>query len=850
MTADALLKSLEKVGSVSKVSSYPYIKIIVSSTRFENLSESERESLLAEEVGVAISELRHSASNALFLIRPVAPGEESDSVSARGTHWLAGLTGSAPTAKAAGISTVHFYGYKGGQARSTLLAEMALSLAQDGWRVLVVDADIEAPSLDTLFAASSSSFASTLLGLVQGSELIEPITVYVASSSKRGLVDLMNCWPKASSYSIDAAAFALRTALEPSILELALERIKSFAADQAYDVILIDHRTGISTSTLPVMSCMSGRVVVAVRLDEQWQPAKPFIRLILKQSSPEPGLFAVWKPDAEDIRSFNQRTFRQKEDLLEMLADTFDQNDEDEESKVSTTDISDHFVIWPYDSSFRAQRLPEPNTIDATNRDALARIRSLLRLGHRQAEPDSDERKFDISGARDEGDLILTRALRELLAPANPYSYILGRKGTGKTRLARELSTRGLGELLLVPDDSTEQNGIRSGSPEILDAIRACIDKPEHFWLCLFDAGMKLGTTERGLLSAEFSREVSASRTAGEIVASWQSSTRTRLFLLDSLETTFVSRYMAVFLNSLFKVLSLIESDSRVADRVRFRLFLRRDLAQPGFVQNIEQQLYGRALELSWDYQSILNFMLSRISKNAWFSEHFAELQRSIRVREDTIREGAISTLECENLLLMAFPSTVKRNNLSFVTFLRTYFADSASERGPNDSPSNDDVRRYYPRVLDDFLSQVSSQQVDQSGNLLPALEKGKIHQQRIFRSHEQAANNYLQGLKQELAYLVNLSTDLAENQTNIDRLLNSLDGRQTPFRVDALVPDLAQVTGLPAEAVRSALEKMKDVGMFESRPDYPGEWRVGRLFKSSLRMKYVRGRATQTQLG
>jgi hypothetical protein len=185
---------------------------------------------------------------------------------------------------------------------------------------------------------------------------------------------------------------------------------------------------------------------------------------------------------------------------------------------------------------------------------------------------------------------------------------------------------------------------------------------------------------------------------------------------------------------------------------------------------------------------------------------------------------------------------------VGFVTFLRTYFADSASERGPSDSPSNDDVRRYYPRVFDDFLNQVSSELVDQSGNPLPALEKSKIHQQRIFRSHEQAASNYLQGLKQELAYLVNLSTDLAENQRNIDRLLSSLDGRQTPFRVDTLVPELAQMTGLPAEAVRSALEKMKDVGMFESRPDYPGEWRVGRLFKSSLRMKYVRGRATQTQ--
>jgi hypothetical protein len=57
---------------------------------------------------------------------------------------------------------------------------------------------------------------------------------------------------------------------------------------------------------------------------------------------------------------------------------------------------------------------------------------------------------------------------------------------------------------------------------------------------------------------------------------------------------------------------------------------------------------------------------------------------------------------------------------------------------------------------------------------------------------------------------------------------------------------ELSDATGIAAESVRNALEKMKDVGMFESRPDYPGEWRAGRLFKSSLRVKYVRGRGTQ----
>jgi len=145
--------------------------------------------------------------------------------------------------------------------------------------------------------------------------------------------------------------------------------------------------------------------------------------------------------------------------------------------------------------------------------------------------------------------------------------------------------------------------------------------------------------------------------------------------------------------------------------------------------------------------------------------------------------------------------------------------------------------------VFDDFIREIPIDLVGPNGLAIPALEHGKIHQQRILRAHEKAAANYLEGLKQELAYLINLSPDLGTNQTQINTLLNSFEGRRTPFQIADRVRDLSEATNISADDVRSALEKMKDVGMFEVRPDYPGEWRAGRLFKSSLRMKYVRGR-------
>jgi MinD-like ATPase involved in chromosome partitioning or flagellar assembly len=53
------------------------------------------------------------------------------------------------------MHTVTFYSFKGGVGRSLALANVAHELARSGERVLVVDFDLEAPGLDTLFDSSA-----------------------------------------------------------------------------------------------------------------------------------------------------------------------------------------------------------------------------------------------------------------------------------------------------------------------------------------------------------------------------------------------------------------------------------------------------------------------------------------------------------------------------------------------------------------------------------------------------------------------------------------------------------------------------------------------------------------------
>jgi hypothetical protein len=131
---------------------------------------------------------------------------------------------------------------------------------------------------------------------------------------------------------------------------------------------------------------------------------------------------------------------------------------------------------------------------------------------------------------------------------------------------------------------------------------------------------------------------------------------------------------------------------------------LRSDLAERGF-QNIEQQLHGRTKYLSWNTQLIFNFVLSRIAGISWYKSAFPGLVAKITQARGLILKGELSTQNCENLLLIAFPGKLRRNNLQTTTFLKTYFADSASDKT---DLSGSDRLRYYPRIFDKFLEVVA----------------------------------------------------------------------------------------------------------------------------------------------
>lgn len=284
--------------------------------------------------------------------------------------------------------------------------------------------------------------------------------------------------------------------------------------------------------------------------------------------------------------------------------------------------------------------------------------------------------------------------------------------------------------------------------------------------------------------------------------------------------------------NRSFRFLAAIQSDLAISQLVTVRLFIRTDFVA-GARENIEQQTENRTLHLAWNTQSIPNFVLARIAALRWFKENFADVVEEIDARVPDLTQGAVSEEGCAAILRRIFPEKVRRHNVLILTFLTTYFSD-----GQGDKAS------FYPRVYDSFLRFIADGGGPGAPTRMMQLENQRVAQDLIAEAHVYACKSYLDQVKDELKYLIELAPDnLEENAQRISDLLDRFNGMSTPFPFEQTLADLAAAMKLPESDLRRALQQMKRVGIFEERPGYNDQWRTGRLFKSSLGMRYNRRR-------
>lgn len=843
--------------------SYPSLYVICASDIFEGMSDEYRDDCFLEAVDMTIDELQALKAATGLDITLCTPKErpsllqflnESDAPQ----HWLplfdARTRDGLKPASKPGVPAVHFYGFKGGQARSTVLAAFAKSLAALDYRVLVVDVDIEAPSLDQLFDVAAPEVSQTLMGLCGWSEDFSPVPV-LGTSGKRGLIDLVPCRPRENNYDMDFAAFTTRCSLDLGVLDRGVRRLREIVERQSpkqYDLVLFDHRTGLAPSVLPVVRAWRGPTVVAVRPDGLSEQGTDAIASLFLQNPENPGAILCFSLDAEDTRNaVFSREPRMVQGLLEQLSYAINRGAEGNTADNTDEQLPDdallgYWVSWFVDRAFLGDVSPPIERLSSINKDSLSQLREVLGFpGYRREEPTPETIKLtgashitgSLSGASDAGYFVETPELSRLFLPSSTFSYVVGRKGTGKTRLYRELCERKLAEPMFAAADFS-LGGMKSQGVLQRQLLQACKGDFKRFWWSLL--AISLAVPDTGDVEAfnakveEFcvlSNEEALNRIAPAAIIALSSKGLPRRYLLvDGIETAVSSSQLRNFIEELLLFMLSIQSDSRIASAVLVRLFLRTDLLKNA-TQNIEQQTNHRRLDLRWNRDGIFNFVLSRIERIEWFNENFPAACAEIRERLPIIQSGLLGPDDYKRLLLLIFPEKLRRNNIQTLTFLETYFSDAGGD-------SQEDAS-FYPRLFETFLAHVQTAAVRRGAT---ALDNGRVSHLVVLDAHAGATDAFVGEVTYELYGFLEFNESESLNREKVDELLAALEGKPTPFNVELLVSDLASIIpDVEANQVRQALQRMREVGIFESRPGYPGFWRAGRLYKSALRMKYVR---------
>jgi Mrp family chromosome partitioning ATPase len=854
----------------------PTLHIDLISDSFRGFNEEDRmlqvKTALTESFSEKASLMQDVMSRLPVTISPLTTDEAKNKASWLGaattSSWVNWFLHNKPSIERRSIPAtpryVHFYGYKGGQARSSILGLFGKLLADDGYRILVIDADTEAPSLDSLFGAHADHFSQTLMGLCGWASEFSPIPAAYTGQLGTGRIDVLPCRPKNEDHDLDFALLVATAPLDTRIYERAAAKLQLAlsALDDPYDFVLVDHRTGIATSVLPLVVELPGPTVVFARTDSNTvsipSEMRKVVRSIFESSGDNPGAFVSFSLDSTRKAESTVPTYeaRAREELLAELAESMeykgaspnhdDEEEEEEEEAVSPQELAFNWVDWYLDRALLDTTLPDISKLQSDNISALQKLRGILGLPiqkrasvQRDPKPQSGPATLSVSGARDKGTFIHIPDIERLFTKGSPLTYILGRKGTGKTRLLKELALRGLGIPVLVAADEVDFPALRSQSAEAQEWVNRS-DDPGAFWWSL----IRLAIQDQNGLPEAITRALAAGQNPADLSSPLEiksllvQSIDQRVLLIDGLETLVPAAKIKAYVAGIFAVMNMIQNDPVLSSKLVVRVFLREDLASDS-VQNIEQQMEGRVLRLKWSATSILNFALSRLPLLPWISKNFPYVSNEIENRSDEIQQSAMSEQEATEMLLRVFPDRLRRNNLLTSTFLRLYFSDAGGD--------NTNLATFYPRLYLSFLQKLDDlAKADDN----PLSDDGRLLNSALLnRAYDQASSAFIDETKQELVHLLSLNfvsqVDASGNdQSNVTQFVAAFDGLSTPFAIDKLVSQLQEKTPFTDQSIRESLRRMKALRMFEDRPGYSGWWRVGQLYKMGLRMKYARSNA------
>ncbi|MCP5098339.1 MAG: MinD/ParA family protein [Chloroflexi bacterium] len=219
------------------------------------------------------------------------------------------------------IFSIH--SFRGGTGKSNITANTAVSLAKQGYRVGVIDSDIQSPGIHVIFNQPGTIITNTLNNYLWGDCKIEDASykVYTAPGDNDGGV-----WLVPSSINAHDIARILREKYDAEDMHSAF---RNFIISRSLDFLLIDTHPGLHEETL-LSIVISDALIIILRPDQQdFQGTSVTVDVARRLKVPNIRLIVNKIPEAyslEEVRNRVEQTYDCEVAVLISLSTDIAQN--------------------------------------------------------------------------------------------------------------------------------------------------------------------------------------------------------------------------------------------------------------------------------------------------------------------------------------------------------------------------------------------------------------------------------------------------------------------------------------------------------------------------------------------
>lgn len=165
------------------------------------------------------------------------------------------------------IISVH--SFRGGTGKSNVVANLATKIAERGFRVGIIDTDIQSPGIHVLFGLSEVTIQKALNDFLHGTASVEevayPLHEVASAAPERRFLKDMKLWLIPSSIRTEEITRILQEGYNVGVLNQGLH---SLITTLELDYLFIDTHPGINEETL-LSIAISHALIIIMRPDQQ-----------------------------------------------------------------------------------------------------------------------------------------------------------------------------------------------------------------------------------------------------------------------------------------------------------------------------------------------------------------------------------------------------------------------------------------------------------------------------------------------------------------------------------------------------------------------------------------------------